>query len=108
LPAPTPGGNNEAPQFFAPGRKRRGAAVGAAHRSRASLPGASDPLIVGFPAGGQVDITARVAAQWLGNALGQTVVSRTSPAPAAIWAPKRSSTPRRTATRCSSPRRRIP
>src|ERR1700689_2040227 len=36
-------------------------------------------LIVGFPAGGQVDITARIAAQWLGNALGQTVVVETGP-----------------------------
>jgi tripartite-type tricarboxylate transporter receptor subunit TctC len=36
-------------------------------------------LIVGFPAGGQVDITARVAAQWLGNALGQTVVVENKP-----------------------------
>src|SRR5580658_9509253 len=31
-------------------------------------------LIVGFPAGGQVDITARLTAQWLGDRLGQTVV----------------------------------
>jgi tripartite-type tricarboxylate transporter receptor subunit TctC len=36
-------------------------------------------LIVGFPAGGQVDITARIAAQWLGNALGQTVVVENKP-----------------------------
>jgi tripartite-type tricarboxylate transporter receptor subunit TctC len=36
-------------------------------------------LIVGFPAGGQVDITARLAAQWLGNALGQTVVVENKP-----------------------------
>jgi tripartite-type tricarboxylate transporter receptor subunit TctC len=31
-------------------------------------------LIVGFPAGGQVDIIARITAQWLGDKLGQTVV----------------------------------
>jgi tripartite-type tricarboxylate transporter receptor subunit TctC len=36
-------------------------------------------LIVGFPAGGQVDIIARLAAQWLGNALGQTVVVENKP-----------------------------
>ena len=35
--------------------------------------------IVGFPAGGQVDIIARLAAQWLGNALGQTVVVENKP-----------------------------
>jgi tripartite-type tricarboxylate transporter receptor subunit TctC len=31
-------------------------------------------LLVGFPAGGQVDIIARITAQWLGDRLGQTVV----------------------------------
>jgi tripartite-type tricarboxylate transporter receptor subunit TctC len=31
-------------------------------------------LLVGFPAGGQVDIVARVTAQWLGQQLGQTIV----------------------------------
>ncbi|HXQ82846.1 MAG TPA: tripartite tricarboxylate transporter substrate binding protein, partial [Xanthobacteraceae bacterium] len=31
-------------------------------------------LIVGFPAGGQVDIIARVAAQWIGERLGQSMV----------------------------------
>jgi tripartite-type tricarboxylate transporter receptor subunit TctC len=36
-------------------------------------------LIVGFPAGGQVDIIARLTAQWLGNALGQTVVVENKP-----------------------------
>jgi tripartite-type tricarboxylate transporter receptor subunit TctC len=36
-------------------------------------------LIVGFPAGGQVDIIARVTAQWLGQKLGQTVVVENKP-----------------------------
>jgi len=36
-------------------------------------------LIVGFPAGGQVDIVARVTAQWLGQQLGQTVVVENKP-----------------------------
>jgi tripartite-type tricarboxylate transporter receptor subunit TctC len=31
-------------------------------------------LLVGFPAGGQVDIIARITAQWLGDKLGQSVV----------------------------------
>ena len=31
-------------------------------------------LLVGFPAGGQVDIVARITAQWLGQQLGQTIV----------------------------------
>jgi tripartite-type tricarboxylate transporter receptor subunit TctC len=31
-------------------------------------------LLVGFPAGGQVDIVARLTAQWLGQHLGQTIV----------------------------------
>jgi tripartite-type tricarboxylate transporter receptor subunit TctC len=36
-------------------------------------------LIVGFPAGGQIDIIARVTAQWLGQALKQTVVVENKP-----------------------------
>jgi len=36
-------------------------------------------LIVGFPAGGQVDIIARITAQWLGQQLGQTVVVEDKP-----------------------------
>jgi tripartite-type tricarboxylate transporter receptor subunit TctC len=34
-------------------------------------------LLVGFPAGGQVDIIARIVAQWLGDRLGQTMVVET-------------------------------
>ena len=36
-------------------------------------------LIVGFPAGGQVDIIARVAAQWVGEHLGQSIVVENKP-----------------------------
>jgi tripartite-type tricarboxylate transporter receptor subunit TctC len=36
-------------------------------------------LIVGFPAGGQVDIIARVTAQWLSQQLGQTIVVENKP-----------------------------
>jgi tripartite-type tricarboxylate transporter receptor subunit TctC len=36
-------------------------------------------LIVGFPAGGQVDIIARLTAQWLGERLGQSIVVENKP-----------------------------
>jgi tripartite-type tricarboxylate transporter receptor subunit TctC len=36
-------------------------------------------LIAGFPAGGQIDIIARVTAQWLGQALKQTIVVENKP-----------------------------
>jgi tripartite-type tricarboxylate transporter receptor subunit TctC len=36
-------------------------------------------LLVGFPAGGQVDIVARLTAQWLGQQFGQTVVVENKP-----------------------------
>jgi tripartite-type tricarboxylate transporter receptor subunit TctC len=36
-------------------------------------------LLVGFPAGGQVDIIARITAQWLGQQLGQTIVVENKP-----------------------------
>jgi tripartite-type tricarboxylate transporter receptor subunit TctC len=36
-------------------------------------------LLVGFPAGGQVDIVARLTAQWLGDRIGQTIVVENKP-----------------------------
>src|SRR5580658_2211360 len=36
-------------------------------------------LLVGFPAGGQVDIVARLTAQWLGDRMGQTIVVENKP-----------------------------
>jgi tripartite-type tricarboxylate transporter receptor subunit TctC len=36
-------------------------------------------LIVGYPAGGQIDIIARLTAQWLGDRLGQSVVVENKP-----------------------------
>jgi tripartite-type tricarboxylate transporter receptor subunit TctC len=49
-------------------------------RARAqSYPTHPARLLVGFPAGGQVDIIARITAQWLGQLLGQTVVVENKP-----------------------------
>ncbi len=53
-------------------------AAGRAARAQA-YPNRPVHLIVGFPAGGQVDITARLTAQALGDHLGQTVVVENKP-----------------------------
>jgi len=47
--------------------------------SSQSYPAHPVRLIVGFPAGGQVDIIARLTAQWLGQRLGQSVVVENKP-----------------------------
>jgi len=44
-----------------------------------SYPAHTVRLIVGFPAGGQVDIIARLTAQWLGQRLGQTIIVENKP-----------------------------
>jgi tripartite-type tricarboxylate transporter receptor subunit TctC len=44
-----------------------------------SYPAHPIKLLVGFPAGGQVDIIARVAAQWIGERLGQSMVVENRP-----------------------------
>jgi tripartite-type tricarboxylate transporter receptor subunit TctC len=52
----------------------------APHLARAqSYPAHPVRLLVGFPAGGQVDIVARLTAQWLGDKLGQTIVVENKP-----------------------------
>jgi len=52
----------------------------AAHGARAqTYPAKPVRLIVGFPAGGQVDIIARLFGQWLGERLGQAVVVENKP-----------------------------
>ena len=56
-------------------------------------------LVVGFPAGGATDTTARLIAQRMQTSLGQTIVARISAAPAARSRPSRSRPRRRTATR---------
>ena len=53
--------------------------MGAHLASAQAYPAHPIRLIVGFPAGGQVDITARVTAQWLGERLGQSVVVENKP-----------------------------
>jgi hypothetical protein len=58
-------------------------------------------VIVGFPAGGSADITARLIGQWLSERLGQPFVLRIGLALAATSPPKRSCARPLTATRCS-------
>ena len=57
-------------------------------------------IIVPFAPGGTSDILARLIGPKLQDAIGQPVVSRTRPAPAAISAPTWSPRPRRMATPC--------
>ena len=57
-------------------------------------------IIVGFPAGSGPDIVARLAAQWLGERLGQQFVVTIDRAREAISALKPRRAPHRMATRC--------
>ena len=51
----------------------------APHALAQTYPAKPIRLIVGFPAGGQVDIIARLVGQWLGDLLGQSVVVENKP-----------------------------
>ena len=67
------------PSVSATGRRcgrSSGAATGAAAQSYPTRP---IRLLVGFPAGGGVDIVARLMAQWLTERLGQPVVVENKP-----------------------------
>ena len=69
---------------------------------RRAYPARPVRVIVGFPAGGPTDITARLIGQWLSERLGQQFSSRTGPALPAISRQRRSCARRPTVTRCSS------
>ena len=57
-------------------------------------------VIVGFTAGNNIDIVARLIGQWLSERLGQPfIIERTGRVPAAISPPRRSCARRRTAIR---------
>ena len=81
----------------------RGAALPAFVRSAAAQTYPERPVrvVVGFPAGGSVDIFARLVAQSLSEQLGQPFVIENRPGAAATSRPKRSRAPLPTATRCS-------
>ena len=61
-------------------------------------------LVVPFTAGGTADALGRSLARQLARNWARPSSSRTSPAPAACWAPARSLAPGRMATRCCSAR----
>ena len=62
-------------------------------------------IVVGFPAGLAPDIIARVIAPWLSVRLGQQFIVDNRPGAASNTAAERVARARRTATRCSCPRR---
>jgi len=75
-------------------------AIGAAPVAAQTYPSQPIKLIVGYAPGGSVDAFARLVAPKLGQELGQTIVTRTSPAQAASSASRAPSMPSRTATPC--------
>ncbi len=81
----------------------------AGHAARAqSYPDRPVHLLVGFPAGGQVDIIARLTAQALGDRLGQTVVVGNKPGAGGNLGAQAVINAAPDGTRCSSPQRRTP
>ena len=60
-------------------------------------------MIVPFPPGGPSDVVARIMADGMGRALGNSIVIEKSAAPAAQSAPRGPQPRRPTATRCSAP-----
>ena len=64
-------------------------------------------IVVGFPAGGQIDIIARMMGQWLSDRLGQQFFIDNRPGAPAISPPRRSCVCQRTATPSSWPAERM-
>jgi tripartite-type tricarboxylate transporter receptor subunit TctC len=73
--------------------------LGAAGQT-ASYPARPIKVIVPFPPGGPVDVTARILTQHLPQTLGQPIVVETAPAPRGALEQRRSPAPTPTATRC--------
>jgi tripartite-type tricarboxylate transporter receptor subunit TctC len=59
-------------------------------RAQTAYPSRPVRIIVGFPAGGTVDILARILGQWLTDRLGQQVIIEDGRVLAAILPPRRS------------------
>ena len=65
-----------------------------------SYPNRTVRIVVGFPAGQAIDISARIMADWLQQRLGQSFIVENRPGAAAMSLPRWSRALRRTVTRC--------
>ena len=65
-------------------------------------------ILIAFPGGGTIDTLGRILAQKLTEAWGQNVVIENRPGAAAISVPRPRRSPRPTAIRCISARKRSP